>query len=66
MLLKVVMVLVLEVIMNHIGLDEEDMLGSSVGSSDGINYEKKSVGLLLENLLNYSLDEEVGGSVYGI
>ena len=28
-------------VMNHIGLDEEDTLGSSVGSFDGITYEKK-------------------------
>ena len=37
----VVLVLGLEVLMNHIGLDGEDMLGSSVGSFDGMTYEKK-------------------------
>ena len=36
----VVLVLGLEVLMNHIGIDYEDTLGSSVGSSDGITYEK--------------------------
>ena len=36
----VVLVLGLEVLMNHIGLDGEDMLGSSVGSFDGMNDEK--------------------------
>ena len=55
------MVLVLEVLMNNIGIDEEDMLGSSVGSSDGITYLKEPVGSLLENLLSKSPDAEVGG-----
>ena len=36
----VVLILGLELIMNHIGLDEEDMLVSSVGSFDGITYGK--------------------------
>ena len=36
----VVMVLGLEVLMNNIGLDDEDMLSSSVGSFDGTTYEK--------------------------
>ena len=36
----VVLVLVLEVLMNHTGLDEEDTLGSSFGYSDGITYGK--------------------------
>ena len=44
----VVLVLNLEVIMNNIGIDEEDNLGSSVGSFGGINYVKKPVGSLLE------------------
>ena len=61
MVLMVVLVLGLEVLMNHIGLDEEDTVGSSVGSSDGINYEKKPVGLFLENLLGKGQDAEVGG-----
>ena len=36
----VVLVMGLEVLMKQIGLDEEDTLGSSVGSSDGITYKK--------------------------
>ena len=38
--LMVVLVLGLEVPMNHIGIDVEYMLGSSVGSFDGMTYEK--------------------------
>ena len=38
--LMVVLVLVLEVLINHIGLNDEDILGSYVGSFDGTNYEK--------------------------
>ena len=41
------------------------MLGSFVGSFDGITYEKRSVGSFLENLLNKRLDEEVWGSGCG-
>ena len=33
--LMAVLVLGLEVIINHIGIDEEDTMGSSVGSFDG-------------------------------
>ena len=44
----VVLVLNLEVIMNNIGIGEEDNLVSSVGSFGGINYVKKPVGSLLE------------------
>ena len=36
----VVLVLGLELIMKHIRIDDEDTLGSSVGSSYGITYEK--------------------------
>ena len=36
----------LEVLMNHIGLDDEYTLGSYVGSFDGMTYGKKPVGLL--------------------
>ena len=42
MVLMVVLVLGLEVLTNHIGIDEEDTLGYSVGSYDGITYEKSS------------------------
>ena len=47
--------------MNHIGLNEEDTLGYSVGYSDGLTYGKKPVGSLLENLLSKRTDAEVGG-----
>ena len=36
----VVFVQGLEMLMNHICIDEEDTMGSSVSSSDGINYGK--------------------------
>ena len=39
-MLIVVLVLELEVLMNQSGINEEDTLGSSVGSSDGITYGK--------------------------
>ena len=38
--LMVVLVLVLGVLMNQIGIDEEDILGCSIGSFDGMTYEK--------------------------
>ena len=40
MVLIVVLVMVLGVLMNHIDIDEEDTLGYSIGSSDGITYGK--------------------------
>ena len=42
----VVLVLVLEVLINHVGIDEKDTMGSSVESFDGITYEEKPVGSL--------------------
>ena len=36
----VVVVLGLELLMNHIGIDEEDTMGSYVGYFDGITYGK--------------------------
>ena len=57
----VVLVLGVEVLMNHIVIDEEDTLGSSVRSSDGITYGGKPVGSLLENILSKSPGPEVGG-----
>ena len=42
-----VLVLGLEVITNKIGLNDEDTLGSSVGSFDGITY-KKICGFILK------------------
>ena len=56
----VLLVVGLEVIMNHIGLDEEDTIGSSVGSSDDITYEK-TCGFIAGNLLSKRPDAEVGG-----
>ena len=42
--LTVVLVLVFEVIMNHIGLDDEYTIGFSVQSFDGMTYGGKPVG----------------------
>ena len=56
-----VLILGLEVLLNHIGLTKEDTMGSSVGSSDGIIYEKKHVDSLLESLLSKSPDVEAIG-----
>ena len=39
-LLVVVLVLGLEILMNHIGLNDEDTMGCSFGSFDGMTYEK--------------------------
>ena len=36
----VVLALGLEVLMNHIGLDDKNTLGSSIGYFDGMTYEK--------------------------
>ena len=58
----VALVLWLVGVINHIGFDEEDTLGSSVGYFDGITYEKSLVGSLLENILNKRPD---GGGVGG-
>ena len=44
--LMVMLVLKLEVLMNYIRLDDEDTLGSSVESFDGMTYLKKPVSLL--------------------
>ena len=41
----------LEVLTNHIGLDDEGTMGSSVGSFDDITYGKPVVSLP-ENILN--------------
>ena len=61
----VVLVLGLKLLINHIGIDDEDTLGSSVGSFGGINYVKKPVGSFLENIFNKSPGAEVGGSGRG-
>ena len=36
----VVVVLVLKVLTNYVGIDEEDTMGSSVRSLDSVTYEK--------------------------
>ena len=48
--------------MNHIGIDDEDTLGYSVGSFNGTTYGKKPVGSLLENILERRTDAEMVGS----
>ena len=63
--LMVVLVLGLEVIINHIGIDEEDMMGSSVGSFDGTTHGKIPVGSLPENILKKSTDSDMVGSGCG-
>ena len=45
----VVMVLGLEVLTNHIGIDYEGTMGSSIGSFDGMTYGGGPVGSLPEN-----------------
>ena len=54
-----------EVLMKHIGIGEEDALGYSVGSFDGITYGRETVVSFLENILNKRPDEEVVGSGCG-
>ena len=56
-----VLVLGLEVLMNHIGLYDEDNMCSSIGSFDGMTY-KKHVGSLPENIVNKRLDANMVGS----
>ena len=51
--------------MNHLGIDYEDTLVTYVGYLDGITYEKKPVGLLLDNPVNKSQDAERVGSGCG-
>ena len=63
--LMVVLVLGLEVIINHIGIDEEDKMGSSVGSFDGTTNGKIPVGSLPENILERRTDSDMVGSGCG-
>ena len=63
--LMLMIVLGLEVIMNHIRLDDEDNLGSSVGSFDGMTYGEKPVGSPLETLLKKRADADMVGSGCG-
>ena len=58
--LMVVLVLGLEFIINHIGIDDEYTMGSSVRSFDGTTHGKIPVGSLPENIL-----EEKDGFGYG-
>ena len=46
----VVLVLVLEVLMNHIGINVEDMMGFSVGTFDSMTHEK-NCGLIARKYL---------------
>ena len=52
----------LEFLMNHIGIYEEDMMGYSVGSSDGITYWGGTCGFISGNSFIKSPDAEVGGA----
>ena len=56
-MLPLVLVLGLEVRMNHIGIDYKDTLGSSTGSFDGMNYGKN----LLVNLQKYIEQKSIFG-----
>ena len=44
---------------NHIGIDEEDTVGSSVDSFDGTTHGKIPVGSLLENILKKRTDSDI-------
>ena len=63
--MTVVLVLGLELLMNHIGIDDQDTMGSSVGSFDGMNYAKKPVGSLTENILKKRTDVKMARSGCG-
>ena len=47
-------------LMNHLGFDYEDTMGTYVGSLDGITYGKRSVGLLIATALTKRKDVEMG------
>ena len=61
----VVLVLGLEVPMNHIGIEYEGTIGTSVRSFDGMNDGKIPVGSFPENLLNIIPDTKMVGSGCG-
>ena len=63
--LMAVLVLGLGVIINHIGIDEEDMMGSSVGSFDDTTHGKIPVGSLPEYILKKRTDSDMMGSGCG-
>ena len=50
---------------NHIGIDEEDTVGSSVDSFDGTTHGKIPVGSLPENILKKRTDSDMVGSGCG-
>ena len=58
-MLKAVLIFRLEVLMNRIGLNEEDTQGSYVGSFDGMTYGKKNLVSFLDNILKKSMDAEM-------
>ena len=63
--LMAVLILGLELIINHIGIYEEDTMGSSVGSFDGTTNGKIPVGSLPENILKKKTDLDMVGSRCG-
>ena len=58
-MLKAVLIFRLEVLMNHIGLNEEDTQGYYVGSFDGMTYGEKNLVSFLDNILKKSMDAEM-------
>ena len=63
--LMVVLVVGLEVIINHIGINDEDMMGSSVGYFDGTTHGKIPVGSWPENILKKKTYSDMVGSRCG-
>ena len=61
----VVLVLGLEVMINHIGINDKDMTGSSVGSFDGTTHVKITVGSLPGNILKKRTYSDMVGSGCG-
>ena len=63
--LMVVLVLGLEFLINHIGINEKYTMGSSVGSFDGTTHGKIPAGLFPENILKKRTDSNMVGSGCG-
>ena len=63
--LMVVLVLGLEFIFNHIGINDEYTMGSSVRSFDGTTHGKIPVGSLPENIFKKRTDWDMVGSGFG-
>ena len=61
----VVMVLGLEVLTNHIGIDYEGTMGSSIGSFDGMTYGGGTCGFIARKSLQKNPDAEMVGSGCG-